>query len=441
MRWTFCGNPLNKEIRFGYKPIHESQRRLLTLWNVYSFFVTYANLDKPDLSSTEVHPVNVLDRWILARLQAVVAEVTSALENIEPAAVTRSVEAFVEDLSTWYIRRSRRRFWKSESDEDKQNAYRTVHKVMLTLTRLIAPVIPFTAEAMYQNLRRPLADSPESVHLCPWPVVDEGLRDDALLREVNGVLQAVSLGHSARRESDVRVRQPLARVLVQAPAPEARPWLHAWRDTILEELNVKELELLDDAGDLVSYSLKANLPKLGKKLGKQMGAVRAVLESASPEEARRIGEASRRGESFSIRVGDEEMELAADEVLVQTQQQSGYSFAIENGWSVAIDTTLTPELQDEGVARDFVRAIQSARKDAGFEVSDHIAILLVDTPGTSRMPDVLEQFGDYIQQETLADELRLVGSDYPELSEAKVGDGTVRFRVERLGADEHSGTR
>ena len=201
-------------------------------------------------------------------------------------------------------------------------------------------------------------------------------------------------------------------------------------------MNVKDLELLNDAGDLVSYSLKANLPKLGKKLGKQMGAVRAALEGASPEEARRIGEASRRGESFTIRVGDVEMELAADEVLVQTQQQSGYSFATENGWSVAIDTTLNQDLLDEGVARDFVRAIQSARKDSGFEVSDHIAILLVEPDDNSRMPDVLEKFGDYIQQETLADELRLVGSDYPELSEAKVGDETIRFRVERLAPDD-----
>jgi len=439
MRWTFCGNPLNKDIRFGYKPIHESQRRLLTLWNVYSFFVQYANLDKPDLSSEEVQPVNILDRWILARLQALIAEVTAALDNTEPSNITRSVEAFVEDLSTWYVRRSRRRFWKSESDSDKQNAYRTLHNVLLTLTKLIAPVIPFTAEAMYQNLRRPLAESPESVHLCAWPVVNEALRDEGLLREVNGVLQGVSLGHAARKESSVKVRQPLARVLVQAPSPEAGQWLQAWRETVLEELNVKELELLDDAGDLVSYSLKANLPLLGKKLGKQMGAVRAVLEGASPEEARRIGEASRRGESFSIRVGDEDLELAADEVLVQTQQQSGYSFAMDAGWSVAIDTTLTQELLDEGVARDFVRAIQSARKEAGFEVSDHIAILLVDGSDDSRMPHVLEHFGDYIQQETLADELRLVGSDYPELTEAKVGDETVAFRVERLSADEVAG--
>jgi isoleucyl-tRNA synthetase len=440
MRWTFCGNPLTKDIRFGYKPIHESQRRLLTLWNVYSFFITYANLDKPELagSTTEFHNtdnLSSLDRWILARLQQVVADATRALEKYEPSRLTRSVESFIEDLSTWYVRRSRRRFWKGDSDADKAAAYATLHHVLLQLSTIIAPVIPFTAEAMYQNLKAPLADAPESVHLLPWPVVNEALADEQLLAEVHGVLQAVSLGHSARKESGVKVRQPLARVLVQAPSPEARGGIENWRDTILDELNVKELELLDDAGDLVSYSLKANLPKLGKKLGPKMGAVRAVLENASPEEARRIGEAARRGESVSIEVGGEPLELLAEEILVQTQQTSGYSFASENGWAVALDTTLTDELLDEGVARDFVRAIQNARKDAGFEVSDHIAILLVEPADESALIRMMENFGDYVQGETLADELRLVDPAYPELNDVKIGEETIRFRVERLAPD------
>src|SRR4028119_392955 len=203
---------------------------------------------------------NILDRWILARLQQLVGQVTGALEKVEPATITRAAEGFIEDLSTWYVRRSRRRFWKSESDEDKQAAYGTLHHVLLTVCKLIAPVIPFTAEALYQNLKRPLPDAPESVHLCEWPQVDESLRDDALLREVEGVLQAVSLGHAARKTSEIKVRQPLARVLIQAPTPEHRSGIENWRDTILDELNVKDLELLDDAGELVSYSLKANLP-------------------------------------------------------------------------------------------------------------------------------------------------------------------------------------
>jgi isoleucyl-tRNA synthetase len=219
---------------------------------------------------------------------------------------------------------------------------------------------------------------------------------------------------------------------VQAPAPELKTGIENWRATILDELNVKELELLDDAGDLVSYSLKASLPKLGPKFGKQIGAIRNALENASSNDAKRIGEAARRGASTHIVVNGETIELAADEVLVSTTQQSGYQFASENGWSVALDTTLNEDLTDEGMARDFIRAVQQARKDAGFEVSDRIAILLVEPEGESRLAPVLEKFGDLIQAETLADELRLVDANYPELGEAKCGEETWRFLVEKL---------
>jgi isoleucyl-tRNA synthetase len=196
-------------------------------------------------------------------------------------------------------------------------------------------------------------------------------------------------------------------------------------------LNVKSLELLDDAGDLVTYKLRANLPKLGPKFGKQIGAIRGVLENASPEEAKRIGGAARRGESFTVDLNGQTLTLEADEVLVQTQQQTGYSFAGEGDWAVAIDTTLNEDLSDEGYARDFVRGVQDARKAAGLQVSDHISIL-VAMPEESIFPRVLEKFGDYIQEETLAEELRLVGREYPELTSVEAGEETVHFRVEKF---------
>lgn len=439
MRWTFCGNPVNKDIRFGYKPIHESQRKLITLWNVYSFFVTYANLDKPNLSYSIDDPQNVLDRWILARLQQLIEQVTNAFENIAPSEATTSIENFVEVLSNWYVRRSRRRFWKSDSDEDKQQAYQTLHKVLLTLCQLIAPVIPFTAESMYQNLKQPLANSAESVHLESWPEVDSALRNDDLIREVDDVLLAVSLGHAARKDSKIKVRQPLARALIFAPTQNGRQAVENWRDTILDELNVKEIELLKDTGNLVSYSLRANLPKLGPKYGKQIGAIRKTLESATPELAGQIAENAKADKSTFIEVNGEQIELAPDEILIDTHQQSGYQFATEKGWAVALDTTLSDELIVEGLARDLVRAVQNARKDSGFEVSDHIAILLTDKDG-SRLPDLLEHFGDYIQSETLAEESRIVDENYPELRETTLGSDehaeTLRFNVEKIPASE-----
>jgi isoleucyl-tRNA synthetase len=333
------------------------------------------------------------------------------------------------------VRRSRRRFWKSDSDEDKQQAYQTLHKVLLTLCQLIAPVIPFTAESMYQNLKQPLANSAESVHLESWPEVDSSLRNDDLIREVNDVLLAVSLGHAARKDSKIKVRQPLARALIFAPTQNGRQAVENWRDTILDELNVKEIELLKDTGNLVSYSLRANLPKLGPKYGKQIGAIRNTLESATPELAGQIAENAKADKSTFIDVNGKQIELAPDEILIDTHQQSGYQFATEKGWAVALDTTLSDALIVEGLARDLVRAVQNARKDSGFDVSDHIAILLADQD-SSRLPDILEHFGDYVQQETLAEELRIVDENYPELREATLGSDEhaemLRFNVEKI---------
>lgn len=433
MRWTFAGNPLNRDIRFGYHPIHESARRLMTLWNVASFFIQYANLDQPSLSGgldlAEV-PRHPLDRWILARLQQAIGSATVALERREPAGLTRDVEAFVEDLSTWYVRRSRRRFWKSQNDDDKAEAYRTLHHVLLTLCRLIAPVIPFTAEHLYRRLAQPLIDVPESVHLTAWPQADARLVHGDLVREVEAVMQVVSLGHAARKAQGLKVRQPLARVLVQPASPELRPALLQWQETILEELNVKAMELLEDTGNLVSYHLKANLPRLGPRLGKQLKDVRQALENATPDEARRIGSAVQQGQPVSVTVNETLVELQAEDVLVTTQQQTGFSFAAENGWAVALDTVLTPDLLDEGIVRDLVRAIQNARKEAGLEISDRISLLL-RTRDDDTLARVLEKHGDYLQQETLADELRLVDEDYPELLSVAAGSLQVDLRVER----------
>ena len=431
MRWTFAANTITRDIRFGYEPIRESVKRLLTLWNVYSFFVTYANLDNPDLTG-ELKPENILDKWILARLQTCAVGVTSAIENTAPSGINVAVESFVDDLSNWYVRRSRRRFWKSESDTDKAQAYRTLHHVLLTLCKLIAPVIPFTAETIYRNLSSPLADAPESVHLCAWPVVDESLRDDELVAQVAGVLKLASLGHSARKKANIRARQPLSTLVVKTPTDGLLvKGVEDWKEAILEELNIATISFQDSID--VDYAIKPNLPKLGPKYGKMMRDISSVLQNISEEEARRIGIASRLGENFTLKVKDDLLELSPDDVLVQTVEQDGFSFLSDDTWSVALDTTLTPTLEDEGWVRDLVRGVQQARKDSGFEVSDRIAILIATPPEDSRFAAVLEEFGDYLQRETLADELRLVDADYPGLVEVKVGDEVLRVGVEKVG--------
>ncbi|MDW8367949.1 MAG: isoleucine--tRNA ligase, partial [Abditibacteriales bacterium] len=256
MRWVYASAPLNQIFRFGYGPANEVKRKMLTLWNCYRFFIEYANLDKPRLTLAgwqvegsnvvTCQPANELDRWILARLQQLIAVCNDRLENFDAAAVTREVERFVDDLSTWYVRQSRRRFWKSEDDEDKAAAYQTLYDVLVTLARLIAPIVPFTAEEMYQNLVRSVfAEAPESVHLCSYPTVNPALQDERLVEDVATLRRVVSLALSARKEAQVKVRQPLPRLLVKPADQREREVLARMQAQILNELNVKALEFIE----------------------------------------------------------------------------------------------------------------------------------------------------------------------------------------------------
>jgi len=253
MRWIYARQPLAANLRFGYGVADEVKRKMLTLWNVYSFLVTYGNLDRPELGGPlKMEELSRLDRWVLARLHQLVRQTNEALDNFDIARVTVELaERFVEDLSNWYVRRSRRRFWKSTSDEDKAAAYRTLHQALVTLVKLLAPIIPFTCEEMYQNLVREIdPQAPESVHLCDYPEPVEAYQDDKLVEDMQVVMEVTRLGHAARNQRQVKVRQPLAELVVFAPEERTRAAIHDFEQEILEELNIKKLSMVADGSAL-----------------------------------------------------------------------------------------------------------------------------------------------------------------------------------------------
>ncbi len=362
MRWIFARHNPSQNLLFGYHGAHDVQRRLLTLWNVYSFLVTYANIDNLDPSKLAVPVADrpALDRWIVSRLNSLLALGKARLDDYDAVPVTRAVEEFIDDLSVWYVRRSRRRFWKSDSDSDKQSAYRTLYDCLVTLVRFIAPFMPFLAEEMYQNLVRSVdPDAPESVHHCPWPESDHALIDADLEKETALVRDVISLGRSAREKSNLKVRQPLAVLVCRVDGSEAEA-LGRHADSLREELNVKALEFIG--------------PK--------------------------------------------------DEFPAGLRVEVGAQHA------VGLDTRLTPELENEGFARELVHHIQNLRKEAGFEVADRIRLQYSAGP---RLVEAIAAFAGYIRRETLAVELGAEEIAEPDIRRAVKANGQpVELALKRV---------
>mgnify|MGYP000926163391 CR=1 FL=1 len=402
MRWyLYTAGPAGQERRFSANLVSEVVRTFtLTLWNTYSFFVTYANLDgwKPEPgASPEYSP---LDRWLRSSLHALIRDVTNALENYDVQGATRPIQAFVDDLSNWYLRRSRRRFWKSESDQDKQAAYATLYEALVTLSKLLAPTMPFMAEELYQNLvRSGNPNAAESVHLCDWPEYDPAVIDEDLNRDMAVVMKLVSVGHSARNKANRKVRQPLAEAAFSIGNLDERKALEKYADLIEDELNVKHVRALDAASEAVAYSLNPLPKQLGQKYGSRFPAVRQALLALDAEgPARKL----LNGETVSVEVQGETLEIQPDEVEVRAQAKAGFAVASEGAYLAALVTELTPELIQEGLAREFVRRVQDLRKTADLDIADRIRVYYQATPVLAQ---AVERFKEYITAETLTVEL------------------------------------
>ena len=369
-----------------------------TFWNTYGFFVLYARLDDVDLTRhVPVADRPEIDRWALALLYETIVKTTQAMDDFDARAAGEAIESFVDRLSNWYVRRNRRRFWKSTDPEDKHIAYLTLYECLTGVTGLLAPFVPFLAEEVYQNLVCSVkADAAESVHMSSWPEPDPEWRNDALLHDIGVVQKVVDLGRAARGQSGVRTRQPLSRLLVRAPTEEARAALEEHQDQILEELNVKSIEFIArDAGHM-TYRIKPNMPALGKRgLGKQIPALKKWLETEA--DGAEIARAAARGETYKVPMIDDP--LGADDFLVETEAAEGFACAEDSGYLAELDTALDNELVDEGVAREIVRSVQDARKQAGLDVSDRIVLGVTGSDGVAR---ALGAHRDYIMSETLA---------------------------------------
>jgi isoleucyl-tRNA synthetase len=416
MRWyLYTASTPGQERRFSADLVGEVLRNFtLTLWNTYSFFVTYANLDGWTPGTQEKVEYSPLDRWARSTLHALIRDVTQALENYDVLGATRPIQEFVEQLSNWYLRRSRRRFWKSESDADKKAAYETLYECLVALSKLLAPTMPFIADELYLNLAGSTQrDAAESVHLAAWPEFDPALIDEKLNSEMNLVMRLTSLGHAARNKANRKVRQPLSEIAISVGNSEEERVVKRYAEMLADELNVKHVRLLNAAGEAVNYALNPLPKQLGQKYGNLYPQIRKEILALDVEKTALQLLA---GEPLEVNVGGNLLQILPEEVEVRLQAREGYSVASEAAYLAALVTELTPELVAEGLAREFVRRVQDARKAADLDIADRIKLYYTATP---TLQSSVESFRDYIMTETLTTELV---NDAPPESLFKVED-------------------
>jgi isoleucyl-tRNA synthetase len=354
-------------------------------------------------------------------LNRTVRTCTEAMDAYDAKTAGDAIESFIDQLSNWYVRRNRRRFWKATDPEDKRFAYLTLYECLNVVHRLMAPFVPFLAERVYQNLVRGVdRDATLSVHMAAWPEAIPSRDDEGLLFDIGVVQKVVSLARAARGLSGLRVRQPLSRLLVRAPNDKASKALEDHKDQILEELNVKSIEFIARDAGLVSYRIKPNLPRIGREFGKMIPSIREALERSDGSE---IAGAVARGENIELNVDGRSIELSPEDLLIETSSAAGYACAEDSGFLTALDTTLDDELLREGIARELIRTVQDARKQAGLEVSDRIVL---GVHGSSGVEAALQHYRDYLMAETLA-------------VDWVVGQGEVLLREQR-SLDQHEWT-
>jgi isoleucyl-tRNA synthetase len=434
MRWLFTNHNPEQNLNFPRiptdqdmekaaqtgQPVRLSEKWMLVrrtldkIWNLYSFLVTYANIDgfNPTRYSLPVAERSELDRWILSELQQTIRTVTEGLEQYDSERPGLAVQDFLEDLSNWYLRRSRERFWKAEMDNDKLGAYLTLYECLTTLVKLLAPFMPFLTEELYQNLVRSVDEqAPVSVHLCDWPQVNEVLIDEQLTRETHLVMRVVGLGRSAREKAQIKVRQPLNALYVRLPNVAEEEALMRLQNQVLEELNIKHLYLMEKESDMLAYSLKPQVKVLGPKYGPLVQKILAAFKSMNAHAAQEAAKLLSETGTLMFTIDGQQVVLNADEVEVVATARPGFVAAEEHGYVVALETTITPELREEGIVRDLTHYIQDMRKKAGLNIEDHITLTLYTS---EELAAILERYRKSVQEETLADSLSIDGGQPAE---------------------------
>ena len=399
MRWMYARQNLENNLLFGYGPADDVRKKLITFWNVYSFFATYAavdNFDPETDGNLDEDSLTILDKWILAKMHLLIRDGRKAMDQYNVFIFMELFELFLDDVSNWYVRRNRRRFWKSEDDSDKKAAYATLYHVLVNTIKCLSPILPFTTETVYQNLVKHMhSDACESVHLTDFPDENEKWINDDLIKKVDTLKKLVELGRSARSDSNQKIRQPLAKVLFALEDDDLANFIIENQGIILDELNVKGIERITNADELITYKIRPNLKTLGQRYGSGLSIIRAALESSA--EDKWINEFQRSGQ-IKIGTQDGEFILEKDDIFIDTIADEGFSAASGNGLTVGLSLELTRELVQEGIVRDMVRQVQNLRRDANLDVEDRIRVFW-DLDGG--IATALGKFRIYFCSETL----------------------------------------
>ncbi len=426
IRWYFYINSAPwLPNRFHGKAVVEGQRKFMsTLWNTYAFFVLYADIDNFDPTKYELNydQLPVMDKWLLSRLNTTVQAVDNDLANYKIPEAARALQEFVDEMSNWYVRRSRERFWAKGMEQDKINAYMTLYHALVTIAKTAAPMIPFMTEDIYQNLVRSVdKDAPESIHLCDFPTVNEAWIDKDLEADMKELLEIVVLGRACRNTANIKNRQPIGTMYVKAE----KKMSEFYTDIIADELNVKEVKFADDVESFISYSFKPQLRTVGPKYGKLLGGIRQALTDINGTAA--MNELRTNG-VLKLDINGNDVELTEEDLLIETAQTEGYVSESDGETSVVLDTNLTPELIEEGFVREIISKIQTMRKEAGFEVMDKIVVY---AHGNDKIQDVMKAHKDEIKSEVLADEM-VLGETDGYVKEWNINKEAVTMGVKKL---------
>ena len=424
VRWYFYTSSMPwLPNRFSAEAVSESQRKYMgTFWNTYAFYILYADIDNFDPTRHKLVRENLtpMDRWILSRLNTLIGHVEAYLDDLKMTEAGREMQDFMDDLSNWYVRRCRERYWGKDMTADKEAAYMTLYTVLRTMALISAPFTPFMSETMYQNMVRTVDKSaPESIHLCDWPKKDESFIDPELEANMAAVLDIVVLGRSARNAANIKNRQPVASMYVQG---KALPDMYV--SIIADELNVKEVRFVDDASSFISYRVKPQLKTLGPRYGKLLPKINQYLAGEGIGNA--VVAAHGNGELYRFDIDGTEIALSAEDVLVSTEENAGFVTVTEHDLSVVLDTNLTPELIEEGFVREIVSKVQTMRKEAGFEVTDHIVL---SHHGNSLIEGIFARHGAEIAADTLADSIKLGSAGY--VKDWEINGESVTLGVEK----------
>lgn len=409
--------------RLSLENVQETQRGFLsTLWNVYSFYVLYAKIDKFNpLEYADFKLTNVMDKWIISKLNTLVKEVDEKLDKYDITSAAITIENFTDELSNWYVRRNRERYWESDLSDEKIGAYITLYKVLTTLCKIAAPFVPFITEEIYQNLVVGLDSSaPESVHLCLWPKVDESVIDKDLEKEMDLAYKIVKLGRSARNSANIKNRQPLSEMLISI---NTLPKYYS--EIVKEELNVKKVELGAEMSEYVDFEIKPNLPVLGKQYGKLIPKIKQAISEKNQMD---LANTVKNGGVEYIEVEDTQIELNADNLLITMQGKDGFAFSGEGEIGVVLDTHITQELKEEGYVREILSKVQNMRKEKNFEVLDRITLYVADNKELER---IIKENEESIKKDTLAVEVKY-NEENKKYQEIKVNDETLKIDVEKI---------